>query len=107
MIEYASMTGEMANISGNRLPSEPAAAYRTIDGPSIWYGPEMRDDIWIEELKPIEKAELLDAMRGVSDFGTDLQWIEQRNFPLPTLGARLDALRKERYTGVLRKLKVQ
>ena len=95
------MTGEMANIPGDRLPSDhPQPHTGPIDGPSIWYGPEMMgDDIWIEELKPIEKAELLDAMRGVSDFGTDLQWIERRNFPLPTLGARLDALRKETIYG--------
>ena len=95
------MTGEMANIPGDRLPSDhPQPHTGPIDGPSIWYGPEMMgDDIWIEELKPIEKAELLDAMRGVSDFGTDLQRIERRNFPLPTLGARLDTLRKETIYG--------
>ena len=95
------MTGEMANIPGDRLPPDhPQPRTRPIDGPSIWYGPEMMgEDIWIKELKPIVKAEFLDAMRGVADFGTDLQRIERRNFPLPTLGARLDALRKETIYG--------
>ena len=91
------MTGEMANIPGDRLPSDhPQPHTGPIDGPSIWYGPEiMGDDIWIEELKPIEKSELLDAMRGVSDFGTDLQRIERRNFPLPNFCSN----RQRRSTG--------
>ena len=90
------MTGEMASIPGDRLPSDyPQPRTGPIDGPSIWYGPEMMgEDIWIEELKPIVKAELIDAMRGVADFDTDLQPIERRNFPLPALAARLEALRK-------------
>lgn len=59
----------------------------------------MQSDAWIEELRPAEQAEILDAMRSVAKFGSNLQRVERKNFPLPTLGPRLDVLRREAIYG--------
>ena len=61
------MTGEMANIPGDRLPSDhPQPHTGPVDSPSIWYGPEMMgDDTWIEGLKPIYGRGFV-LLRGVS-----------------------------------------
>ena len=90
-----------ATIPGDRLPPNHPPAHRgPISGPSIWYGPEIRGDSgWIEPLDIREKAELLDALRGVRSFGADLQRINRDTFPLPVLGKRLDALRQEVING--------
>jgi hypothetical protein len=65
-------------------------------GPAAWRGPQMaaRDD-WIVQLAPAEIAELEAAARGVLARGLDIARLTPADFPLPALGARLDALRLE------------
>lgn len=65
-------------------------------GPAAWRGPEMaeRDD-WIVQLAPGAIAELEAAMRGVIARGRDIARLAPADFPLPTLAARIDGLRRE------------
>ncbi len=80
---------------GDRLPAEhPPPHEGPIEGPGVWYGPDMqkRDD-WKYRLSASEQAELLAAMRLNS--GKDIDTITRCEFPLPTLGSRLDALRQD------------
>ncbi|HWP56208.1 MAG TPA: TauD/TfdA family dioxygenase [Pyrinomonadaceae bacterium] len=67
----------------NSLPPEICDA-------SAWYGPELinRSD-WIEQLSPLEIAEVEGAARELAESSTDLTSISVENFPLPTLGPRL------------------
>lgn len=61
-----------------------------------WYGPELagRSD-WKVELSPAELAELDSAVDAAIARGIDLVTMTEWDFPLPLLGARLVALRRE------------
>ncbi len=65
-------------------------------GPAAWIGPEIaaRGD-WIAPLSAADLAELDAAMRTVLAAGTPLGQLTAADFPLPTLGPRLAALRDE------------
>ena len=81
---------------------EPAPAMPSgpISGPSAWYGRDMaeRND-WIYHLSPSEAREVEDALVSVQRHGLEIIDIEQRDFPLPSLGPILDAIRLELLTG--------
>ena len=95
----------MPTISIDRLPSE-------ILGPSAWYGPELaggRD--WIEHLSDADIVEIDNAVQRLADLEIDIPSIRQRDFPLPTLGPRLQRILHEVLTGrgfvLLRRLPVE
>lgn len=72
-----------------------------IAGPSAWYGPEMAadPDQWLYELGVTEIAEINGAVSGVVERGTPMLDITRDNFPLPTLGAALDAIQEQVVNG--------
>lgn len=86
----------MANRSTALTDSGIATPGGPIDGPAAWYGAELAaSHDWIETLSAADIDELDAALRvsatqcdRIIDIGPD-------NFPLPTLGARLEAIRDE------------
>ena len=90
------MDGEAhATLPGDPLPSDHPAPHRgPVDGPSVWYGPEMaKSDEWIYPLSQDERDEILAALDGVR--GRDIQTITRADFPLPGFGPTLDRLRQD------------
>ena len=71
-----------------------------IEGPSAWYGPEMlaRRD-WIEHLSGIETAEAERAMKRLANAHADITAIRRDDFPLPTLGPRLQRILDDALNG--------
>jgi len=80
--------------------------------PAAWYGADMagRRAEWLYELSGADIAELEAALSQTIDKGLDIARLTKTDFPLPALGSRLEALRKEliegRGFGVLRGLPV-
>jgi hypothetical protein len=72
-----------------------------VDGPSAWIGRNLRarEDEWIYPLSATEIAEIESATASVQARGLDIAEIGRGDFPLPTLGARLDAMRGEILNG--------
>ena len=67
-----------------------------ITGPSAWYGRDMaKTDEWIRPFTAADVDELDAALRATQRAGFDIIRITRREFPLPTLGPALDALRGE------------
>jgi hypothetical protein len=68
-----------------------------VEGPSAWIGRDLRarEDEWIYPLSAAEIAEIERATEAVRDRGLDIADISRADFPLPTLGARLDRMRDE------------
>ena len=68
-----------------------------VEGPSAWIGRDLRgrEDEWIYPLSAAEIAEIESATAGVRARGLDIAEIGRADFPLPTLGPRLDAMREE------------
>jgi len=99
----------MPAIAMDDLPPE-------IQGPSAWYGPDLdaRRD-WIEYLSESEIAEIERATNCVigrlNDPKVDLVSVVKQDFPLPTLGPRLEQMQTEVLTGrgflLIRRLPVE
>jgi hypothetical protein len=72
-----------------------------VDGPSAWIGRNLRarEDEWIYSLSATEIAEIESATASVQARGLDISEIGRGDFPLPTLGAQLDAMRGEILNG--------
>ena len=71
-----------------------------INGPAAWYGPNL--DVsreWIRPFNAEELAELDAALRDVQRRAIDIVDVERADFPLPTLGPRLETIRKELLQG--------
>ena len=68
-----------------------------IDGPSAWIGAEMaqKPETWIYQLSDTEIAEIEIARAAFSATGKDMANLRRIDFPLPSLGARLDGMRKD------------
>ena len=67
-----------------------------ITGPSAWRGDDLRrTDAWIQTLTASELSELHRALARVHARALTLPEIGRDDFPLPTLGPRLEALRHE------------
>jgi hypothetical protein len=77
--------------------TRPAPSRPPILGPSVWTGPDMRarEAEWTHRLTPTETAEIEAAVQTVRDRGLDLAAIRREDFPLPTLGPRLERLRDD------------
>jgi hypothetical protein len=71
-----------------------------IQHPSAWYGPDLaaRRD-WLVTLSPIEIAEVERATRRLVDANVEIPAMSRADFPLPTLGARLQQLLDEVLNG--------
>ena len=71
-----------------------------IQGPSAWYGPEMltRRD-WIEDLSETEIAEVERSTKPLADAQVDITAIRRVDFPLPTLGPRLQRILDDTLNG--------
>lgn len=64
--------------------------------PAAWYGPDMaRRTDWIVKLDEADCAELQAAVDYAQARGVRLIEVTEADFPLPTLGPRLHALRRE------------
>ncbi len=70
-----------------------------IHGPSAWYGPEMlaRHD-WIEPLSGDEIAEVERATKRLIVARAQITAIRREDFPLPTLGSRLQKVLVHNHT---------
>ncbi len=65
-------------------------------GPQVWHGPDMaRRTDWIEPLSADEIAEIAAAAQPLAERGADIATLTAADFPLPTLAARLDRIRRE------------
>ncbi len=71
-----------------------------IQGPSFWYGPDLatRRD-WIEILSEVEISEIETATKLLADAGIEIPAIRSEDFPLPTLGIRLQQMLNEVLNG--------
>jgi hypothetical protein len=97
-------------------PTETAEVPPEIRGPSAWYGPDLdaRRD-WIERLSDREIAEVefatQRAIGRLADPETDIVSIRRADFPLPTLGPRLERMLADVLTGrgfvLIRRLPVE
>jgi hypothetical protein len=72
-----------------------------VDGPSAWIGRNLRarEDEWIYPLSATEIAEIESATASVRARGLDIAEIGRGDFPLRTLGARVEAMRGEILNG--------
>ena len=71
-----------------------------IEGPSAWFGPDMAaSEAWLYPLSEAEIGELEAAYGAVRARGLDLMDVTRDAFPLPTLGPRLDHIRRELLEG--------
>ena len=67
---------------------------------SAWYGPDLRGRTdWIAHLSEAEIAEVESASSELAKSSVDLTSIDARDFPLPTLGPRLQSLLEEVLSG--------
>ncbi len=68
----------------------------TFDDASVWLGPDMatRPDQWIHSLSPQDVAELDTAVAHAMAQGASLVDLTAQEFPLPTLGPRLQQIKK-------------
>jgi hypothetical protein len=82
----------MSQESGPRMAELPPP----VQGPAVWYGPEMaaRAD-WVHLLAAADVAEITAAMRPLVDRQADIARITKAEFPLPTVAPKLAAVCKE------------
>ena len=77
-----------------RGTAAPPIGLPTFDGPQAWYAGPMADrDDWRHVLSQAEVAELDAAVRAAESARVDLVSMTASDFPLPTLAARLAAIR--------------
>ncbi|MDP6390168.1 MAG: TauD/TfdA family dioxygenase [Alphaproteobacteria bacterium] len=87
----------MNETTGDRLPPDhPAPHDGPIEGPGVWYGPDIEDrDDWAYTLSEAERNEVVAAMRDAKARGLEIGDIAKSDFPLPTLGSKIEELRRE------------
>lgn len=73
----------------------------TFDGPGAWKGPDMmaNPESWTTQLSDDEIAEIDTALANAESLGIDIIDLSPKNFPLPTLGPKLRAVRDELVNG--------
>lgn len=68
--------------------------------PAAWYGPEMaRRTDWIVQLTEPDLAEIEAALKPLVAANRDIVTVQREDFPLPTLGARLQTVLHEVLNG--------
>ena len=87
----------MNETTGDRLPPDhPAPHDGPIEGPGVWYGSDIEDrDDWAYPLSEAEQNEVVAAMRDAKARGLAIGDIAKADFPLPTLGRKIEELRRE------------
>ena len=90
----------------------PADLPAPIDHPSAWRGPDMTaSDEWIYRLSDTDIAEIDAALAPLAAREADIARLTQKDFPLPTLGPKLESIRDDvvhgRGFGLLRGLPVE
>jgi hypothetical protein len=67
-----------------------------IQGPRVWYGPEMSaSDAWIHQMTDADLDEIEATMKPLVEAEKDIARISQADFPLPTLAPKLAAIQDE------------
>ncbi|MEM8975566.1 MAG: TauD/TfdA family dioxygenase [Pseudomonadota bacterium] len=65
----------------------------SVEGASAWYGSELQNSTeWLYSLTPDEIAEIDAAARPLAQAEADIAKISKADFPLPSLGPKLDAM---------------
>ena len=84
-----------------RAASATPSSLPSFEGARAWRGPAMLADAssWTHRLTAVEIAELDAALASARGAGLDVIDLTPETFPLPTLSARLRALRDELVTG--------
>ena len=78
------------------MPVTEASAPRLVTGPRIWRGAEQaRRGDWIVEFDDVARAELERAVELARVRGLGIDTMTRADFALPTLGARLRAVKRE------------
>ncbi len=78
----------------------PADLPAPIEGPSAWYGPDLKNSTdWIYQLSDGDIAEIEAAMKPLAAREADIAQLTQADFPLPTLGPKLKELCNEVLNG--------
>lgn len=73
-----------------------ASALPIFDNPQAWYGPDMvRQRDWVTELTGADIAEIDAAVAFAESTGLDISDLRRAHFPLPTLEAKLEQIRRE------------
>lgn len=87
-----------AQLSGQTAPNADLQPLACVQA---WYGPEMahQQADWLYCLSSAEVAELRGAIGGVEALGLDVVDVHAKDFPLPLLQPRLQAMRKDLHEG--------
>ena len=64
-----------------------------VDSPAAWYGRDLQnDDSWVELLTDAEVDEIQHAIKRVNSQRISMLEMKREDFPLPTLGNRLQGI---------------
>jgi len=67
-----------------------------VEGPAAWHGRDLENSAeWLETLSDAEIEEVLSAVEAIDNAGIAMLDVTRDNFPLPTLGPRLQQLATE------------
>jgi hypothetical protein len=82
-------------------PSTPAPTpLGPVVDPANWRGPMLKDDDWVFRLEDGDIVELEAAGRRIQQKGTPIAAITKKDFPLPLLGEKLQAIRRQLKEGL-------
>lgn len=89
-----------ARIRAGGLESElPAGFPKALSGPMCWSGADLTDETNVHHLTDDERMEIDAALEHFKDLELEGEDVKPSNFPLPTLGKKLEALRDDVYQG--------
>ena len=73
--------------------AQDSTALPIFDNPQAWYGRDMhKSTAWVHMLSPVECDEIENAVQQAMAKGIDLVKMKRSDFPLPTVGKRLQAM---------------
>ncbi|KAF9466244.1 hypothetical protein BDZ94DRAFT_1280914 [Collybia nuda] len=89
----------------------PEGFPKQVEGPIVWAGSDwVHEDQWVYNLSPADLEEIQNALNHFKKLNIPMGYLGKNNFPLPTLGEKLQGLAHELYSGrgffVLRALPV-
>lgn len=77
----------------------PAGLPANLAGPLAWTGADFNGSEYVHVLSSADVAEITAAIAHFKELGLDGQKVSRENFPIPTLGAKLDALSRDVHEG--------
>lgn len=88
-------------MSATATPIRPAVPRAPVQGPSVWFGPDMaaREAEWTYVLTAADMAEIEAALASVLARGLDIGAIRREDFPVPGFGRVIDRLRQDVLSG--------